>query len=106
MTGRRSLACLLLPPFRRGEADELLVGPSGAGYSYLDLYPSRLARQSFARWTADNMRRPGGGMLNMINQIQAGIYNAAIEAEVKGLEALSSSPLSPFFCLVYLLVSL
>ena len=64
------------------------MGPSGAGYTYLDLYPSRHARQSFARWTAGTMSRSGGGMLNMINQIQAGIYNATIEAEVmKGLDA-------------------
>ena len=86
MTGW-SLAGLLLPPMRRGEADELLVGPSGAGYTYPDLYPSRLARQSFARWTADTMQSSDGVMLNMINQIQAGIYNATIEAEVRGLEA-------------------
>jgi len=69
--------------------DRLLVGPSGAGYSYLDQYPSSEARQRFANWTADNVARvqsltpPGSRpMLNMINQIQVGNYTDAIEAEV------------------------
>jgi hypothetical protein len=63
--------------------DELLVGPSGAGYTYLDQYPSSEARARFAAWTAANTRR--AGLLNMINQIQVGTFNRSTEAEVLAL---------------------
>lgn len=62
--------------------DQVLVGPSGAGYTYLDLYPSAEARRQFAEWTAANFRR-SGPMLNMVNQIQAGVFNASLEEEVR-----------------------
>lgn len=60
--------------------DELLVGPSGAGYTYLDRYPSSGARARFTSWTAANIAR--SGLLNMINQIQVGVFNGSLEAEL------------------------
>ena len=74
--------------------DTLLVGPSGAGYTYLDRYPDGAtaqhasahhgapphrytyldrypdgpARARFGAWSSDNIER--SGLLNMINQIQ------------------------------------
>ena len=61
--------------------DELLVGPSGAGYAYLDLYPSQQLRRTFAEWTAANLAR-AGPMLNVINQIQARAFDPDVEREV------------------------
>eukprot|EP00928_Gymnodinium_smaydae_P079838 TRINITY_DN63673_c0_g1_i1.p2 TRINITY_DN63673_c0_g1~~TRINITY_DN63673_c0_g1_i1.p2 ORF type:complete len:305 (+),score=31.30 TRINITY_DN63673_c0_g1_i1:814-1728(+) len=63
--------------------DELLVGPSGAGYAYLDKYPDGDARKRFAEWTAANIAK--SGMHNMINQIQVGTFNNTVEMELLAL---------------------
>jgi hypothetical protein len=58
--------------------DTLLVGPSGAGYTYLDRYPDGPARARFGAWTSDNIER--SGLLNMINQIQVwATFDSAVE---------------------------
>ena len=59
--------------------DTLIVGPSGAGYTYLDQYPDAETRRAFAEWTAANVQR--SGLVNMVNQIQLTMFNASVEAE-------------------------
>lgn len=44
---------------------------AGAGYSYIDLYPSATTKQKFSQWTADNIFSGwNGSMLNIIDKIQ------------------------------------
>ena len=62
--------------------DTFIGGPSGAGYTYLDQYPTAAARARFAEWTSASMGL--AGLTNMINQIQVGVYNSTLEEETVG----------------------
>jgi len=65
---------------QRTPSDLFIAGPSGAGYAYLDEFPSAAARAAYAAWTRANMARVPQ-MLNVVNQIQVGVFDAAVEAE-------------------------
>jgi hypothetical protein len=60
--------------------DIFIAGPSGAGYAYLDAFPNSSARAAYTAWTRANMARVPT-MMPVINQIQVGVFDAAIEAE-------------------------
>jgi hypothetical protein len=63
--------------------DTFISGPSGAGYAYLDQMNAS-SRAVYAEWTRANMARVPQ-MLNVINQIQVGLFDASIEAETVSL---------------------
>jgi hypothetical protein len=76
--------------------DTLLVGPSGAGYTYLDRYPDGPARARFGAWTSDNIER--SGLLNMINQIQVwATFDSAVEHVQACMQVLTTAPAHPKF---------
>jgi hypothetical protein len=76
--------------------DTLLVGPSGAGYTYLDRYPGGPARARFGAWTSDNIER--SGLLNMINQIQVwATFDSAVEHVQACMQVLTTAPNPPKF---------
>ena len=60
--------------------DTFIAGPSGAGYAYLDAFPNSSARAAYTAWTRASMARVPA-MMPVINQIQVGVFDAAIEAE-------------------------
>lgn len=72
--------------------DDIIAGPSGAGYTYLDEYPDPMSRASFANWTASNMAR--AKLTNMVNQIQVGAFRDGVEWEQ--LEAKPAPPEAVF----------
>mmetsp|Transcript_33275 Transcript_33275/g.54978 ORF Transcript_33275/g.54978 Transcript_33275/m.54978 type:complete len:539 (+) Transcript_33275:78-1694(+) len=80
----------------KAEDDVLIAGPSGAGYTYLDQYPSagneRAARARFANWSAVSIAQ--AGFTNMVNQIQVGLYSDSVEYET--LDAQPAPPAAVF----------
>ena len=60
-------------------ADRFIAGPSGAGYAYLDQMNAS-SRAAFAAWTRAAMALVPQ-MLRVVNQIQVGVFDPAVEAE-------------------------